>query len=332
MSALIRAASLTNYVEVARRVGLNPAKMLKAAGLSQATLRNPDLRLQAEQVGALLERSARESGCPTVGLQMAESRRISDFGALSLLLTHQATMRDVLTATIEHLHVLNESLALNIEDAGDLVILREEIVGTHGGSTRQGIELAVGVIFRMFRGILGPAWKPYSVNFAHEAPADLTVHRRLFGMQVTFNSEFNGIVCDAKDLRRPNPSADPVMARYAKQFVEAMPGAKSRTIAQEVRKAIYLLLPLGRATLEQVASGLGMNSRKLQRHLDESKSSFKNELDGVRRDLVVRYIKNSEHSLTEISQMLGFSHSSAFSRWYSAQFGGPPARARKRAN
>jgi AraC-like DNA-binding protein len=330
MGALIRAASLTNYVEVARRAGLNPARMLKGAGLSQAALNNPDLRLPAEQVGSLLERSARESGCPTIGLQMAESRRISDFGALSLLLTHQRTMRDVLSTTIEHLHVLNESLAVQMEDAGDLVLVREEIVGSHGGSTRQGTELAVGVLFRMFRTVLGQNWKPDSVNFVHAGPPDLAVHRRVFGMKVTFNSEFSGMVCEARDLDRPNPSADPVMARYAKQFVDAMPGARTRTIAQEVRKAIYLLLPLGRATLEQVASGLGMNARTLQRHLDDSKTDFSSELDSVRRDLVVRYLKNSAHSLTEIGQMLGFSHSSAFSRWYSAQFGLPPTRARKR--
>jgi AraC-like DNA-binding protein len=330
MTALIRAASLTNYAEVARRVGLNSAQMLRATGLPAAVLTDPDLRVPAAKVGSLLERSARESGCLTIGLQMAESRRVSDFGALSLLITHQRTLRDVLATAIEYLHVLNESLAVSIEDAGDLVIVREEIVAARGAATRQATELAVGVLFRVFRTVLGASWKPYAVNFVHSPPPDLVVHRRVFGMKCTFDSEFSGIVCEARDLDRANPAADPVMARYAKQFVEAMPGATERSVTQEVRKAIYLLLPLGRATLDQVASVLGRNTRTLQRELDAANTTFSDLLNAVRRDLVVRYLKNPVHTLTQVGEMLGFSHSSAFSRWHVAQFGISPARTRRR--
>lgn len=327
MTVLVRAASLTNYAEVALRAGLDPRRMLRSVGLDPRALSDPDLRIPAARVGALLEKSALESGCLTIGLQMAESRRLSDFGALSLLLTHQRTMREVLTTTIEYLHVLNESLALTLEEAGDLVIVREEIVASR--AVRQATELAVGVLFRMFRAQLGPQWKPYGVNFVHAAPPDLSVHRRLFGMKPAFGAEFSGIVCKARDLDRANPSADPQMARYAKQFVETMPGAAKRSITQEVRKTVYLLLPQGRATIEQVAAALGLNVRALQRQLAGEGAIFSDLLNGVRSDLASRYAGNPAHALTEVSAMLGFSHSSAFSRWYKAQFGMAPAHARR---
>ncbi|HKD23985.1 MAG TPA: AraC family transcriptional regulator [Rhizomicrobium sp.] len=328
MTVLVRAAALTNYAQVAQRTGLDPNRMLHSVGLDRRALANPDLRVAAEKVAALLEKSERDSHCLTFGLQMAESRRLSDFGALSLLLTHQRTMREVLTTTIEYLHVLNESLALTIEDSGELVIVREEIVTAR--ALRQATELAVGVLFRMFRTVLGPRWKPYSVNFVHAAPPDLSVHRRVFGTTPVFGAEFSGIVCEGRDLDRPNPSADPEMARYAKQFVEAMPGASRRSIVQEVKKAIYLLLPQGRATIEQVAAGLGVNVRALQRQLSAAGEVYSDLLDDVRQDLAERYLENDAHSITEIGAMLGFSHSSAFSRWYRSQFGVPPANARKR--
>jgi AraC-like DNA-binding protein len=326
MTVLVRAAALTNYTQVARRTGLDPNKMLRSVGLEARALANPDLRIAADKVAALLEESERVSGCLTFGLQMAESRRLSDFGALSLLLTHQRTMRDVLTTTIEYMHVLNEALAVTVEDAGDLVIVREEIATRR--ALRQSTELAVGVLFRMFRTVLGPRWKPYGVNFVHAAPQDLSVHRRVFGVSPLFGSEFSGFVCEARDLDRPNPSADPEMARYARQFVEAMPGASQRSIAQEVKKAIYLLLPQGRATIEQVAAGLGLNVRALQRQLSAADEVYSTLLDEVRRELAERYLESAAHSITEISGMLGFSHSSAFSRWYRAQFGASPMHTR----
>jgi AraC-like DNA-binding protein len=187
----------------------------------------------------------------------------------------------------------------------------------------------VGVLFRLCRAVLGATWSPESVNFTHRAPSDLAAYRKLFGVKPVFDSSFSGIVISARDLDRPNPTADPVMARYARQFVEAMPGAEARSTELEVRKAIYLLLPQGRATIEQVAAGLGMNVRTLQRALEEEGEVFSYLLNGVRRDLVARYLKNESHSLTEISAMLGFSHSSAFSRWYSTQFGTPPREKRR---
>jgi AraC-like DNA-binding protein len=329
MQALIRAASLTNYAEVARRAGLNPTQMLSSVGIPAAALQNPDLRISAALVGALLERSARESKCPTIGLQMAESRRLSDLGVLTLLLTYQPTLRDVIAKCIEYMHLLNETLALTIEDAGDIVIVREEIISTGENPTRQETELAVGVLFRLFRTLLGNNWRPDSVCFAHNGPADLTVHKRLFGLTPTFNSEFNGIVLHVRELDRNNPAADPVMAQYAKQLIEAMPGVSTPSIANEVRKALYLLVPLQRATVEQVASGLGITVRMLQRRLDETGATFSALLTEVRRELATRYLANPEYSITQVGEMLGFTHMSTFSRWYSSQFGSSPARARR---
>ena len=47
---------------------------------------------------------------------------------VSLLISHQPTLRDALRATIEYRHLINDSLALQIEEAGPSVILREEVV------------------------------------------------------------------------------------------------------------------------------------------------------------------------------------------------------------
>ena len=118
------------------------------------------------------------------------------------------------------------------------------------------------------------------------------------------------------------------MARYAKQFVESMPGATRRSIAQEVRKAVYLLLPQGRATIDQVAGGLGLNVRTLQRQLAGCDVAFSDLVNAVRRELAARYLENDAHALTAIGTMLGFAHASAFSRWYRAQFGEAPRSAR----
>lgn len=327
MNTLVRAAVLTHFFEVSRAVGFNPQVVLREVGLSAAMLADPDQRIPAKAAVDLLERAAHSSDCLTFGLRMAESRQLSNFGVVSLLISHQPTLRDALATTIRYRHLLNDSLALQIEDAGPMVIVREEVMADR--PTRQAIELAIGVLFRMCAAVLGRQWRPHSVNFSHAAPPDLSLHRRLFACPLVFGSEFNGIVFAATDLDLQNPAADPAMVRYARQFVDTIPGLREPVIDLEVRKAIYMMLPTGRATSDCVAQGLGLSLRTMQRQLDDAGVSFTHLLNEVRRDLVMRYMDKPSYNLIRVSELLGYSTPSSFTRWFKSQFGQAPARHRQ---
>lgn len=329
MSSNIRAATLKNYFEVAQQLDLNPQPVLHAVGLSRTMLADPERRIPASAAVRLLEESAQKSGCDTFGLRMAESRQLSDFGVVSLLLIHQPTLRDALLTTMKYRHLLNELLAIHVEDRGRTVVIREEFVPDDGSSSRQATELALGALYRLCGFLLGPHWKPHSVNFTHGAPTNLLVHRRVFRCPTEFDREFNGIVCDAGDLKFPNPSADPVMARHVKRLVEALPAPTRNSIATDVRKDLYILMPMGQATIEQVASGRGMNVRTLQRRLEEAGETFSNALNSVRIELALRYMENRQYSLHAVGRLLGFSSPSSFSRWFSSEFGKAPRAWRK---
>jgi AraC-like DNA-binding protein len=220
---------------------------------------------------------------------------------------------------------------MHIEEVGDKVIIREEIMADNQIFSRQAIELALGVLHRMCSALLGSHWRPISIHFTHGAPADLHLHRRVFGFgcALEFDSEFNGIVCNAASFDYPNPTADPVMAQYAERFIHTLPTANQVTIVEEVRRTIYILLPMGRATIEQVAQGLGLNVRAMQRQLEENGSVFSDLVNDVRRDLAVRYIENPKFPLSHIAELLGYAMPSSFTRWFSAQFGMTPADWRK---
>ena len=325
-TTFLRSASLTNYEVVARQVGLNPYQVLREAGLTRGALTSPDLRIPAVAVAGLLAISAERSQCANFGLRMAEARQLSSFGAISLLITHQPTLRDVMETIARYRYLLNEALIIHVENADALVIVREEITVETAHPLRQSYELAVGTLFRMIRTLLGPRWQPYSVNFIHSPPSDLSVHRRLFGPHVEFDSDFNGIVFAAKDLDRSNPTADPVLAQYAKQFIETLPNAQRISMTHEARKAIYLLLPVGGASISRVAESLGHNVRTLQRRLDAEGSEFSELLNSVRRELALRYLQSKRDSLTHIAESLGYGQLSSFTRWFSGQFGTPPAK------
>ncbi|WP_449431931.1 AraC family transcriptional regulator [Pseudomonas putida] len=331
MTVQARSAVLINFREVARHLHLNPTTLLAEAGLSAAHLTDPNQRIPACAGIALMERAARLSGCETLGLRMGELRQIADFGEVSLLLSHQNTLRDALRVIVQYRHMINDSLAIDIEDTGSIVIIREELV-TGNSHSRQSTELAVAVLHRFCAALLGAHWQPLRVCFTHAAPADLAVHRRIFGCKVEFNCEFNGIVCPSANLDTANPLANEAMARHAQRYLDSLHSKDDHTAAEDVRKAIYLLLPMGRATLEQIAQAQGMNLRTLQRRLEADGVSFSELINGVRKDLVIRYLENPGYSLSRIADMLGYALPSSFTRWFIAQYGMPPAAWRNHNN
>ncbi|TDF80799.1 AraC family transcriptional regulator [Pseudomonas sp. H9] len=325
MALMARTAALTNYLELCTQLGINPHQLLNEFALSVSMLKSRELRIPMTVVAMLLEATAKASGCETFGLRMAESRQLSNFGAISLLLTHQPTLRDALNTIGQYRHLLNESLAMEITETDKIVIIREEIIIDPSTPKRQSIELAIGVLHRLCGALLGTSWRPLRVSFTHTAPKDLNVHRRVFGCNVEFNGQFNGIVCLVSDLNTANPTADPVMADYAREFLETLPGVSKGSTLNEVRQAIYLLLPLDRATIRQVAQSLGMNVRTLQRRLEDSGVSFSELHDQVQQDLLHRYMENPRYSLSQVAGLLGYSTPSSFTRWFTAQFGVAPS-------
>lgn len=327
MDVLVRAAALTHFSEVANALQYRPDAALRAVGLSAAALVDPERRIPSSAVIKLLELAALNSGCEQFGLRMAQSRQLSNMGVVSLLISHQPTLRDALATTVAYRHLLNDSLALQLEDCVDTVVIKEEVMSQV--PARQATELALGVLHRMCSAVLGRNWRPKRVCFRHRAPQDLSLHRSLFACPLEFSGEFNGLVIAASDLDLVNPAADPNMVRFASQFVEAISDQQQPSIISEVRKAIYLMLPSGRANCSAIAQGLGLSMRSLQRHLDEVGTDFSKLLHQVRQELVMQYLGNTHHDLMHIAQLLGYARQASFTRWFQQSFDQSPSSYRR---
>ena len=332
MAALIRSASLTNYAEIARKLGLDPARMLAECRLPARCLRDAELKVPIDAVRTLLEASAERSGVEAFGLLMADTRRLSNLGPVGLLIREQPTLRDALQALRLYTRQLNGALFLTIEEIGDVALIREEIIVGHGGPIRQSTELAIGVVFRVLQTIIGPQWRPLRVCFSHDPPVDRTEHNRLFNCRVEFGHAFNGVVCSRRDLDIANPNADPGIAKLALQMLEASPQVAGDELSGQVRRLVLGLLGTGACNIEAIAQHLGVDRRTVHRRLSHEGHTFSEIIAEVRRELAARYLADPQRSLAEISSLLGFSSLSGFSRWHRQQFGTSATEQRNRTS
>ena len=328
---VVRAAALTGYFDVAEELRLDVVPLLRNAGLTRSMVASPEQIIPARSVVQLLEESARVSGCASFGLRMAERRKLADLGMVSLLIAHQVTLRDALDVLAEYRHRINSNLTLQVEDCGDTVFLREHLGLSPPMVSRQSNDLSLGVLYQMCRAVMAPGWRPQCVCFSYErpGPADRGVYDRLFDCTLEFGADFDGLVVGKADLARANPRAEPALASHARQLVAAIIDPGARTVPEEVEHSIRLLMPLGRASIGEVAHALGTNVRTLQRQLERDGASFSDLLDRVRVQQVSQHFTNRRLSLTDVAHLLGYSTLSSFSAWYRGRFGKTPSEVRR---
>ncbi|MFE2444504.1 AraC family transcriptional regulator [Stenotrophomonas sp. NPDC087984] len=324
MKPLVRNAALNSYVELSRSLGIDPRALMKRVGLDPVGLAVQDRWISGVAVTQLLELSAAASRREDFGLLLAERRRLSNLGPISLVIREEPDVRSAVELLVRHEYMYNEMLHSRLSEANGLATLKVALEMGEAMSTRQAMELAVMVFHQVLCGFLGARWQPVAVCFTHSAPADTGTHRRAFGPVVEFDREFNGIVFYASDLNVPNPMSDPLLHTYARQYFDAIAVSRDTTVPDRVCELIEVLLPTGRCSIEQVAGSLGVDRRTVHRHLSASGESFSSLLNATRTQLAEQLVANQRRSLTEISGLLGFSAPSAFSRWFSERFGCSP--------
>lgn len=320
----VRAASLHGYVDLATSLGVDAPALIARAGLDIAALATADTWIPALGVTRLLAATAEQTGRADIGLLLSERRRLSTLGPLSVVLREEPDVRSAVGLLLRYERSYNEALHLELTESSGLATLQLRLEIGQPAPVEHSLDLATATLVGILRSFLGTDWQPLAVCFRHREPADLSTHHRLFGDRCTFDHAFDGIVMSSADLDRPNAESDPALRPYARQILGSLRDTRPQTTADQVRERLELLLPMGRASVDQVARTLGVDRRTLHRHLAAHDETFTSMLHHTRGRLAERYLSSSRYSLTEISQRLGFAAPSAFSRWFRQQYDASP--------
>jgi AraC-like DNA-binding protein len=317
---LARYASLANYVDLARSLGVDAFGMLRSVGLDPGGIGLQDRWIPAEAVVALLEATAAQAGRDDIGLRLAELRRLSHLGPLSLVLREESSMRNALSMLIRHERMYNEALHTSLSVADDVATVQIEIDLGFTAPDRQSIDLGVGVLYSLMRELSPPTWRPLSVSFTRSPPADQAMATRMFAGLARYDRDFDGVTFHASDLDTRIGASDPQLLEYTRRMLADASAENAPTVAKRTKQLVEMLLPTGRCSVDQVARSLGVDRRTVHRRLDAEGTTFTAVVDDTRAALAGHLVAGRRYSLTEIASILGFSSPSNFSRWFRGRF------------
>jgi AraC-like DNA-binding protein len=119
-------------------------------------------------------------------------------------------------------------------------------------------------------------------------------------------------------------------ALLSDQLIRISGGTGTVSLLDHVKGEIRSRLPGGVPGVETIADSVGLQRWTLQRRLAHYGSSFSAVTDQVRRELAERLLRQRYVPVLEISNLLGYSELSAFSRAFRRWFGISPRQYRSR--
>jgi len=161
----------------------------------------------------------------------------------------------------------------------------------------------------------------------NQDPAGFTT---VLGCPVTLGAQHAGVDYGHAAWAQPTPGADPALLSLNMAYAESLLAARRTmdALCGSVRAAIERLGPQ-HATIDSVARHVGCSPRTLQRRLAAAGSSFKAIFDSHRMEEAHILLSKSGASVAQISERLGYSEASAFSRAVTAWWGASPRQLRR---
>jgi len=322
----MRSAMLAPFATAMRELGVDPYHLVRKVGIPVGAMENGYEPISARSYRRLLEAAAEAGRCEELGLRIAEAFSLPMAGPVGLLARNAATLGAAIDDAARYLRYQTNCVEVITEPAGELVAVATIFPAFEAAACRPFVEVMVGALVQILRGLARPGWRPAQVTFAHPAPRDPAPYRQLFG-SVSFGERLNAVLITQEDLDMPIVGADPQMAREVARFIEnnAAPMAALSQTAQ-VTEMIKRLLPEGRSSIDEVAQHLGVTTRTVQRRLSYEGKSFSALTEAARKDLVAKHLHSPNVRLSSIARRLGFSSASAFSRWFHKVYGVQPRR------
>lgn len=295
----------------------DPDQVLRTVGLDRADLSRPDGFMPCAGFARILEEAARVTGDDCFGLHFGEQYQPKNIGPFIYVVLNSPTIAAALANTVRYLKVHNEAAEVSVTVEGPRTYLRQSLIGVTVEHARQQSEYGLAVALNTIRMMVGSRWVPLEVQFAHQAPRQTSEHLRVFGAPVSFAAPTNALVFDPEFVERQVPSADerlyPIMRRYLEQVLQEMPREAGELAS--VRRAVGEIMREGDPKLGDVARKVAQSPRTLQRRLKQQGLDFKGLVDDTRRRFALNYLRDPQHTLTEIAYLLGYSEVSAFKRW-----------------
>jgi AraC-like DNA-binding protein len=277
------------------------------------------------QAGQVIAEGAAVTRCQHFGLLVAKASRPSHLGVAGFLVHAASTTRQALTALVENLdlHDTGGTPALDIEP--DYTQLSFSVHQPGVAALDHIYDLCAGIMYVVLRSLCGADWKATEVCLPRRRPPEIKPYKRLFGAIPLFDADRCAIRFPSHWLEHRTPSADVLLFRHLEKEARILHDIQTGDVMESLPAALRHGLLLNAFSAAEIAAVFGLQERTLHRRLQAAGTTFREELDRVRKTLSKQLLESTDLPVCDIAHALGYADSSGFIRAFQRWLGTNPS-------
>ena len=328
----LRVGPFVNISLILRSLSFDPEPVFRKANFSLEQFSDPDLKLPYLQITQLLAASVEATGCEHFGLLLGQSASASHLGLAGFLIRAAPTVEAALDALVEHLDLHDEGGTPTLIKTSEMTLLGYTVEQSGAVAVEHIYDMTTAITCNIMRALCGKTWRPSEVMLARRRPSDTEPYRRFFNAPVQFDAELSGIAFRNRYLQQPVPSADALLFDHLEKAASDLHALQHLSLTDALSAQLRNGLLRRQWSAAEMATTLGLHERTLYRRLHAAGTSYRQVLDKVRNSTSLQLLKNTDMSVVQIADYMGYTNSSAFIRAFSRWTGTTPIKWRRAGN
>jgi AraC-like DNA-binding protein len=313
---LVRSRYAANFLAVAGQHGIPLELPLRQCALDRRVIDEPDRMISAYQLTELASNLALSSGKLDLGLDAANVAGLDEHGSMSQVVEKGSLVERLYEFCVAAALEYSQVAFFVKHTAHGIHFVRSKIPGSEP-QVRQ-IELYVfKLMMDTIRIDLGRDWFSRRIELQSQCRAEIGPEFEGPRTRAYFGQPETRIFIAHSDLHSA------ALAQLCR-LPEGVNSNGMESFAEFVSTLVYNHLGDSRLTLRFIAGIAGIHLRELQRQLKDEGRSFSLLLGQIRMSVAKDALENSALSISDISDSLGYSNQSHFSRAFQRNVGMPP--------
>jgi AraC-like DNA-binding protein len=298
---------------------------LSRSGLPIQLLENRDLYIPKSSIVSFFHNVSREAGEEKLGLMFAPLHTVSAYGIWGDYVLSAPTLLSCLKRTKKALRYHSSGDKVSLSVHGDLFRYEYFLNTRPIAGYNQIIPCSAGSAANIFKHYLGDSWVPECIELNIPKPRINSIYEETFRCPVVFGAASMAIVARREVLDTPNPLKITSRIPTIRDVHDACNGGSPKNLQETIYETIKTQLLNNQVSIENAANILSIGVRKLQRELENEGYNFRSLVNKVRADRAKELLLERDISITDISEILGYSVPTHFARAFQKHCGMSPS-------
>lgn len=308
-------------------IDLNPATLFEPAILAQLNESGGNILISQWQM--LLEQAITYTGDVDLPLKVAEKFRPKHFGMLGFVFMSCQTLGGVADILWKFGQLIAEINDIQLIENGDY--FEAHWIPHLGPLLPTFMQQSLVAVAVMAREITSTPTIKYDVHFSFQQPTNIEIYQRIFGGKIYFDAPITKLVAPKSILALPITFSDSATNSVLLTQVEKkLKSINQPNFLHQLREYLKAHLARNQVSINDVATAFGMLPRTLQNRLSEFGYGYRNLLEQIRQEQAEHYLSQTDLSLNEIADLLGYSEQSPFQNAFRRWTGESPGSFRKK--